>query len=100
MASGKYELQEVHTAEVWIILIRYRAVRKQTLADKIMNACLKLFYSFAVTFFIGKLAVYAAYLERGYHAYGGECLFIVLVFFLSLWAAGKIFNKRRETSWM
>ena len=49
----------------------------------------KLILSVALTVPAASCAVIAAYLERGYMAYGGEYLFILMVFRAVYWALGK-----------
>ena len=49
----------------------------------------KLILSVALTVPAASCAVIAAYLERGYMAYGGEYLFILMVFRAVYWAFGK-----------
>lgn len=49
----------------------------------------KLVLSAALTVPAASCAVVAAYLERGYMAYGGEYLFILMVFRAVYWALGK-----------
>lgn len=49
----------------------------------------KLVLSAALTVPVASCAVIAAYLERGYMAYGGEYLFILMVFRAVYWALGK-----------
>ena len=43
----------------------------------------RILVSIAITFIFGIWAIECAYLDRGYRAYGGECLLIVLVFFIA-----------------
>lgn len=45
-------------------------------------------YTLAVTFAIGKWAIWYAYLERGYDAVGGEYLLIIMAY----WGAWKAIN--------
>lgn len=50
-------------------------------------------YTLAVTFAVGKWAIYAAYLERGYEAVGGEyCLML-----MACWIAWKSINYLFDT---
>ncbi len=46
--------------------------------------------STAITFPIAIWAIEYAYIERGYKAYGGEYLFIAMVFYLVSWAVGAL----------
>lgn len=61
-----------------------------------VRSLLEAAYILTVTFAIGKWAVRAAYLERGYKAFGGEYILILMV----CWAAGKsidyLFNTLEE----
>lgn len=50
-------------------------------------------YTLAVTCAIGKWAIHAAYLERGYEAVGGEYCFILMVW----WVAWKAINYLFDT---
>lgn len=50
----------------------------------------KLLVSTAITFPYAIWAVEYAYIERGYKAYGGEFLFIAMVFYLVCWVVGAL----------
>lgn len=60
------------------IMIRRRAVRN----------LISVAYTLTVTFAVGKWAVYAAYIERGYEAVGGEYCLTAMV----CWIAWKAIN--------
>lgn len=57
-----------------------------------MFFALELLYSLSVTYFFGKWAVAYAYAERGYEAFGGEYLLILLCFITSFYAIRKLFE--------
>lgn len=46
--------------------------REKEIKEKIIRNLVAIVYTLAVTFAVGKWAIYAAYLERGYEAVGGE----------------------------
>lgn len=52
---------------------------------------LEMYYSLSLTYFVGKWAIAYAYRERGYEAYGGEYLLILLTFFTSFYFINKFF---------
>lgn len=52
----------------------------------------KLVLSGAITTPLAAWAMIYAFLERGYKAYGGEYLFILVVFCLIYWALGKFIS--------
>lgn len=59
---------------------RYSKIKRAY--KKILDLIIKLFISVTVTIPFGTWAIRHAYIERGYVAYGGEYLFIMLVFFI------------------
>lgn len=50
----------------------------------------KLVLSVVLTVPAAAWAVISAFLERGYRAYGGECMFIFMVFVAVYWALGRV----------
>ena len=49
-------------------------------------------YTLAVTFAVGRWAVHAAYLERGYEAAGGEYCLVLMVCWMAWKAINYLFN--------
>ncbi|MCD8150549.1 MAG: hypothetical protein LUE92_13535 [Clostridiales bacterium] len=83
-------------SKVRVYLSPVRGETKETVAEKAVVIALELFYSLAVTYFIGSWAIAAAYAERGYKAYGGEYLLIIFVFGLSFHFIRKFFENFRR----
>lgn len=50
---------------------------------EILVILLELFYSLTITYFVAKWAIEYAYSVRGYEAYGGEYILIIMAFGLS-----------------
>lgn len=50
----------------------------------------KLFVSFVIAFATAVVSFRLAYMERQYEAIGGEYLLVIMVFFATYWAMGKI----------
>lgn len=88
--------------------------REKEIKEKITRNLVAIAYTLAVTFAVGKWAIYAAYLERGYEAVGGEYCLMFMVCWMAWKAINYLFNtledleyernckKRRSggTSWM
>lgn len=87
-------LTEDSKVRVYLSLVQGK--KKETITDKAIVIVLELFYSMAVTYFIGSWAIAWAYAERGYKAYGGEYLLIVMIFLLSFHIARKFFENFRR----
>lgn len=74
-----------------------------TKKKKILMFTGRLLYSTGLTFFVGKCAIYAAFVERGYKAYGGEYCLIAMTFAGSMWATkqlamiGGIYERDKRT---
>ena len=60
---------------------------------KIIRNLVAIVYTIAVTYAVGKWAIYAAYIERGYEAVGGEYCLILMV----CWMAWKAINYLFDT---
>lgn len=54
-------------------------------------------YVSLVTYLSGRCAIYSAYLERGYVAYGGEYLLIPVMAWVAYKAISTFFNALEET---
>lgn len=74
----------------------YLMVEHESALDRIVRIALELFYSFTAAYFIGRLLIQAAYEERGYKAYGGEYLMIIVIFFGSLKLIHTFFKNYRR----
>lgn len=61
-------------------------------AERASRTIARLILSCGLTAPFAAWAVVYAFLERGYKAYGGEYLFILMVFGAMYWALGKFFN--------
>lgn len=83
-------------SKVRVYLSPVRGEKKETVVEKAVVIALELFYSLAVTYFIGSWAIAAAYAERDYKAYGGEYLLIIFVFGLSFHFIRKFFENFRR----
>ena len=75
-------------SEVRLYLSEVRSKKKRTaFGKKVFSRAaaliLEIFYSSAVTYFVGRWAVAAAYAERGYQAFGSEYLLVIITFALS-----------------
>jgi drug/metabolite transporter superfamily protein YnfA len=58
-----------------------------------MKFILKLLISTAISYVIGRWAIAQAYASRGYKAYGGEYILIMLTFLGCYYAMTKLFNR-------
>lgn len=83
-------------SKVRIYLSEVRSKKEETVFEKVMVVFLSLFYSFASSYFVGKWAIACAYAKRGYKAYGGEYLLIMLTFVLSYRFVRKFFKEYRR----
>ncbi|MDD2979578.1 MAG: hypothetical protein PHN80_06345 [Hespellia sp.] len=70
--------------------------RKPTILERAMTVALELFYSMAVSYFVGQWAITYAYKERGYEAIGGEYMLICATFLFCLWSISKFFKYYRR----
>lgn len=68
--------------------------KRQTILDKAITLGLELFYSFAVSYFVGTWAIDYAYKERGYFAIGGEYMLIGMTFAICFWAIKNFLERR------
>lgn len=75
----------------------YLSPVRQSIWPKVKKICkwvihmaIRIFISVIITFPFGVWSVRAAYLERGYVAYGGEYLFIAAIFFAIFKISGLI----------
>lgn len=63
---------------------------------EILVILLELFYSLTITYFVGKWAIDYAYSVRGYEAYGGEYILIIMAFGISLSSIHAFFRLLRR----
>lgn len=90
--EGQYLTED---SEVRIYLSKVQAEKKQkSFTEKVIEVALELFFSYSVTFFVGKWAIEFAYQERGYEAVGGEYLLIIMTYMFSFWLIRKFFERR------
>lgn len=82
--------------KVLVYLSTMRSAKEETICEKAIVAILELFYSFTITYFVGKWAIAYAYAERGYKAYGGEYLMIFAAFVLSFCTIRYFFDTFRR----
>lgn len=80
--------------KVRVYLSEVREKKRYTCLDKAIALVLELFYSFSVSYFVGKWAIDYAYKERGYFAIGGEYLLIGMTFALCFWAIRNFLERR------
>ncbi len=71
--------------------------KKDSMPEKIVLLMIKVFFSYSIAYFVSPWAVWIAYRERGYEAYGGEYI-LIFVAFIGAYYAISIFFKyfRRE----
>lgn len=62
------------------------------LKRRIIRGLAEAAYALAVTYAIGKWAIYAAYMERGYKAAGGEYCLILMTYFVAWKAISYLFD--------
>ena len=87
-------LTEDSKVRVYLSEMRSEEKKRKTILDKAITIGLELFYSFAVSYFIGSWAIDYAYKERGYFAIGGEYLLIGMTFAMSFWAIRNFLERR------
>ncbi len=78
-----------------LCLSKVQETRSQALrmfSKKASIVAAKLILSGGLTASFAAWAVEHAFLERGYRAYGGEYLFVLVVFGAMYWALGKLFD--------
>lgn len=56
--------------------------------EKALSIIFRVLISATITLLFGVWAIECAYLERGYQAYGGECLLIIFVFYIAFKISG------------
>ncbi|RKJ46525.1 hypothetical protein D7X98_03980 [bacterium 1XD8-76] len=57
---------------------------------------MELFYSLGITYFVARWAIAYAYAVRGYEAYGGEYILILMTFGFSFGSIHAFFRSLRE----
>ena len=87
-------LTEDSKVRVYLSEVRSEKKKRQTAFDKAITFGLELFYSFAVSYFVGTWAINYAYKERGYFAIGGEYILIVMPFVICFWAIRSFLERR------
>lgn len=87
---------------IYLSLVR-ESFWKDAIWPKIKDGCrwaihmiFRILLSTAVTLLFGAWAIHIAYLERGYLAYGGECLLIIVVFLATFEVLGLIRRKKGD----
>ena len=84
----------IEHSEGRIYLSKVQIEKKQkTFFEKVIEVALELFFSYSVTFFVGKWAIELAYQERGYEAVGGEYFLIMMTYMFSFWLIRKFFER-------
>lgn len=71
------------TADVQVLVYLSAAEPKVSILDRIMLLAVKGFFSFSVSYFASIWITRQAYAERGYKAYGGEYILILVVFLIA-----------------
>ncbi len=71
-----------------------KAIKKA--AGAILIVLTELFYSLGITYFVAKWAIAYAYSVRGYEAYGGEYILILMAFGFSFGSIHAFFKSLRE----
>lgn len=87
-------LTEDSKVRVYLSEVRIKKKKRQTTFDKAIIFGLELFYSFAVSYFVGTWAIDYAYKERGYFAIGGEYMLIGMTFVICFWAIRNFLERR------
>lgn len=87
---------------IYLSLVREN-IWKDAIWPKIKDCCkwvihmiFKILLSAAITQLFGEWALYIAYLERGYVAYGGECLLVIVVFLATFEGLGLLKRKKGD----
>lgn len=87
-------LTEDSKVRIYLSEVRSEKEKRQTILDKAITLGLELFYSFAVSYFVGTWAIEYAYNERGYFAIGGEYMLIGMTFAICFWAIQSFLERR------
>lgn len=73
---------------------------KDSIPEKIVLLMITLFISYSAAYFTSLLMIQIAYNERGYEAYGGEYILILLVFIVTYYTISLFFKYfRRGKAW-
>lgn len=91
-------LTEDSKVRIYLSEVRSEEKKRQPVLDKAITIGLELFYSFAVSYFVGTWAVDYAYKERGYFAIGSEYLLIGMTFAICFWAISNFLEGGRHGS--
>ena len=70
---------------------------KDSIPEKIAVLIIKLFCSYSVAYFASLWLVQSAFMKRGYEAYGGEYILVVLIFLFSYYMIHTFFKYFRRT---
>ncbi len=70
--------------------------KKDSILQKIMLLMIKLFFSYSVAYFVSIWAIEIAYEERGYKAYGGEYILIIIAFIAAYYNISLFFKYFRR----
>lgn len=87
-------LTEDSQIRLYLSEVRSKKKKRKTFFDKAITLGLELFYSFAVSYFVGSWAIDYAYKERGYFAIGGEYMLIGMTFAVCFWAIRNFLERR------
>lgn len=87
-------LTEDSKVRIYLSEVRRKNKKRQTILDKAITLGLELFYSFAVSYFVGTWAIDYAYKKRGYFAIGGEYMLIGMTFAICFWAIKNFLERR------
>lgn len=87
-------LTEDSKVRVYLSEVRSKKEKRQTTFEKVILLVLELFYSFAVSYFVGTWAIDYAYMERGYFAIGGEYMLIGMTFAICFWGIRNFLERR------
>lgn len=70
---------------------------KDSMPERVAVMIIKLFFSYSVAYFASLWLVQNAFVKRGYKAYGGEYILVVLIFLLSYSMLHTFFKHFRRT---
>jgi uncharacterized membrane protein YcjF (UPF0283 family) len=70
---------------------------KDSIPERVAVMIIKLFFSYSVAYFASLWLVQNAFVKRGYKAYGGEYILVVLIFLLSYGVLHTFFRYFRRT---
>lgn len=72
------------TADIQVLVyLPVEGQKKDSIPEMAMLMVVKLFFAFSASYFASVWVTRQAYAERGYDAFGGECILVAAVFILA-----------------